>query len=341
MLGATGAVGQRFVQMLSQHPWFELTLLTGKASAGKKYGDAVKWRLEVPVPEEVAEMEIKETSLSLLKEVDLVFSALPSSEARTLEPEIMKAGIPMVSNSSALRLDPIVPLVIPDVNPDHLGLIDLQREKGVGPAATDPNCTTTMAVLPLKALQNKFEIERVDLCSYQALSGAGFPGVPSYDILDNLIPYIPSEEEKVMKESRKLLGSFTGSGVKEANLRIQATCVRVPVLDGHLIAMHVDFQEEVSVDEVRSALAEYVSEPQRLNLPTAPERPIVVRDEPDRPQPRYDRWAGKGMSVTVGRIRRGASDKSILMLSLGHNTVRGAAGQAILLAELMKAKGYL
>ncbi len=341
VLGATGAVGQRFVQMLHKHPWFEISVLTGKASVGKKYGEAVNWRIESPLPEDVAEIEVQPTDLSSLKGVDLIFSALPSSEAKVIEPEIMKANIPLVSNASALRMEPLVPLIIPDVNPDHLALIEVQRAEGLGPAATDPNCTTTMAVLPMKPLHDKYRVRKVNVCSYQALSGAGYPGVPSYDIVDNLIPYIPSEEEKLVRESRKLLGKFNGETVEMANFQVQATCVRVPVLDGHLVALHLEFDEEVDVDEAKRALSNYVSEPQRMGLPTAPERPIVVREEPNRPQPRYDRWAGEGMSVTVGRVRKGSSKDSLLLLTLGHNTVRGAAGQAILLAELMRAKGYI
>ena len=341
LLGGTGAVGQRFVQMLSRHPWFELTVITGKTSVGKRYEEAAKWMLETDMPEDVKDMVVQETKVENLKGVDLVFSALPSKEAKTFERELLKRGIPLVSNASALRMDPLSPLIIPEVNPDHLALIERQRELGVGPAATDPNCTTTMIALPLKPLHDAYTLRKLNVSSYQALSGAGYPGVPSYDIVDNVIPYITGEEEKVQKETKKLLGRFDGERVRMADFEVQATCMRVPVLDGHLVAIHAEFENEVDPEEARSILKNFKSEPQRLNLPTAPERPVHVRSEVDRPQPRYDRWAERGMSVTVGRLRRGSNERSLLFLSVGHNTVRGAAGQAILVAELMRAKGYL
>ncbi len=341
LLGGTGAVGQRFVQMLSRHPWFELTVITGKTSVGKRYEEAAKWMLETDMPEDVKDMVVQETKVENLKGVDLVFSALPSKEAKTFERELLKRGIPLVSNASALRMDPLSPLIIPEVNPDHLALIERQRELGVGPAATDPNCTTTMIALPLKPLHDAYTLRKLNVSSYQALSGAGYPGVPSYDIVDNVIPYITGEEEKVQKETKKLLGRFDDERVRMADFEVQATCMRVPVLDGHLVAIHAEFENEVDPEEARSILKNFKSEPQRLNLPTAPERPVHVRSEVDRPQPRYDRWAERGMSVTVGRLRRGSNERSLLFLSVGHNTVRGAAGQAILVAELMRAKGYL
>ncbi len=341
LLGGTGAVGQRFVQMLSRHPWFELTVITGKTSVGKRYEEAAKWMLETDMPEDAKDMVVQETKVENLKGVDLVFSALPSKEAKTFEGELLERGIPLVSNASALRMDPLLPLIIPEVNPDHLALIERQRELGVGPAATDPNCTTTMIALPLKPLHDAYTLRKLNVSSYQALSGAGYPGVPSYDIVDNVIPYIAGEEEKVQKETKKLLGRFDGERVRMADFEVQATCMRVPVLDGHLVAIHAEFESEVDPEEARSILKNFKSEPQRLNLPTAPERPVHVRSEVDRPQPRYDRWAERGMSVTVGRLRRGSNERSLLFLSVGHNTVRGAAGQAILVAELMRAKGYL
>ncbi len=338
LLGGTGAVGQRFVQMLSNHPWFELTVITGKASVGKKYGEAVKWILEGEVPEEVKELKIVESSLNNLKNVDLIFSALPSREARDFERELMRHGIPLVSNASALRMDPLIPLVIPEVNPDHLALIDRQRDLGIGPVATDPNCTTTVLTLPLKPLHDFYTLRKLNIASYQALSGAGYPGVPSYDIVDNVIPYIEGEEDKVRNETRKLLGVIEGNEVKMSSFDVQATCVRVPVLDAHLVAVHAEFEEEIDVGDAKKLLREFSSEPQKLSLPTAPRRPIYLREERNRPQPRYDRNAGDGMSITVGRLREGSNPRSLLFIAVGHNTIRGAAGQAILLAELMKAK---
>ncbi len=338
LLGGTGMVGQRFVQMLSNHPWFELTVVTGKTSAGKNYGEAVKWTLNSEIPEEYRELEVVENSLENLKNVDLVFSALPSKEAREFEMELMHRGIPLVSNASALRMEPLVPLVIPEVNPEHLALINKQRDLNIGPVATDPNCTTTVLTLPLKPLHDAYTLKKLNVASYQALSGAGYPGVPSYDILDNVIPYIAGEEEKIRKETRKLLGIIEEDGIKMADFDIQATCVRVPVTNGHLVAVHAEFEEEVDVDAAVRLLKGFSSEPQRLGLPTAPKRPIHVREEKDRPQPRYDRDSEGGMSVTVGRLRRGANSKPLLFVAAGHNTIRGAAGQAILLAELMKAR---
>lgn len=337
LLGGTGAVGQRFVQLLSNHPWFELSIITGKKSVGKKYGQ-VNWVVDGEMPDEVRDLTVVETSLENLREVDLVFSALPSKEASKFERELMENGIPLVSNASALRMDPLIPLVIPEVNPDHLALVEKQEELGLGPAATDPNCTTTVFTLPLKPLHDAYTLKKLNIASYQALSGAGYPGVPSYDIVDNVIPFIPGEEEKTQNETRKLLGEFDGEGVRPASFDVQATCMRVPVLDGHTVAVHAEFEEEVDLDEAAKIMQEFRSEPQILGLPSAPDRPIYLRKENDRPQPRYDRGAGRGMSVTVGRLRRGADRRSLLFVVVGHNTIRGAAGQAILLAELMKAK---
>ncbi len=337
LLGGTGAVGQRFVSMLSGHPWFDLTVITGKTSVGRRYGD-LKWILEGEVPEEFRDLVIAENSIESLRGVDLVFSALPSREAREFERELMKRGIPLVSNASALRMDPLVPLVIPEVNPDHLSLIERQVELGIGPAATDPNCTTTVMTLPLKPLHEAYTLKRLNVASYQALSGAGYPGVPSYDAIDNVIPFIPGEEEKVQNESRKILGAIERGEIRMADFEVQATCVRVPVLDGHTVAIHAEFEEEVDPEEAANLLEGFRSEPQELELPTAPEQPIHVRTEPDRPQPRYDRNEEGGMSVVVGRIRRGSNRRSLLLTVVGHNTIRGAAGQAILLAELMRAK---
>ncbi len=338
LLGGTGAVGQRFIQILSNHPWFELSVITGKKSAGKKYGEAVKWILEGEIPEEARDLRVVENSLENLRNVDLIFSALPSKEAKDFERELMRRGIPLVSNASALRMDPLVPLVIPEVNPDHLSLIDRQRDLNMGPVATDPNCTTTVSTLPLKPLHDAYTLKNLNITSYQAISGAGYPGIPSYDILDNVIPYIEGEEEKIQNETRKLLGTIKEDGINMSGFEVQATCVRVPVLDAHLVAVHAEFEEEVDVNDAMNLLREFSSEPQRLGLPTAPKRPIYLREERDRPQPRYDRGAGGGMSVTVGRLRRGSSSRSLLFIAVAHNTIRGAAGQAILLAELMKAK---
>lgn len=341
ILGCTGAVGQRFIQLLSKHPWFEISVLTGKTSVGKKYSDAVNWLLGGEIPEGVRDTIIVETNLENLKNVDLIFSALPSSEAASIEKSIMESGLPMVTNSSFLRMDPLVPLVIPEVNPDHLSLIDSQRENGLGPVAASPNCTTTMIVLPLKPLHEKYRLRRLDVASYQAISGAGYPGVPSYDILDNLIPFISEEEEKVEKESKKMLGRVKEGKLDHASFDVQATCVRVPVTDGHTVAIHAEFEEEFDVNEAIQLLESFDPGEEVRRLPSSPEKAIIVRRERDRPQPRYDRLAGNGMSVSVGRLRRGANERSLLFVAHGHNTIRGAAGGAILLAELMRAEGII
>jgi aspartate-semialdehyde dehydrogenase len=340
ILGGTGAVGQRFVQLLNGHPWFEIEVITGKTSVGKKYGDAVNWILDSDIPEQVKDLVIVETELRNLRGVDLVFSSLPSGEA-SIEREIMNSGIPMVSNSSFLRMDPTVPLVIPEVNKDHLALLDIQRKAGVGPTATSPNCTTTMIVLPLKPLDDSYSLRSLNVASYQAVSGAGYPGVPSYDIINNLIPFISEEEEKVERESRKMLGKLVDGKIENADFDVQATCVRVPVLDGHTVAIHAEFEEEVDVEDAKRVLEGFDPGPDVRSLPSSPEKAIIVREERDRPQPRYDRLAGKGMSVSVGRIRRGANKRSLLFISHGHNTIRGAAGGAILLAELMRSKKFI
>ncbi|RSN69337.1 aspartate-semialdehyde dehydrogenase [Candidatus Korarchaeum cryptofilum] len=340
ILGGTGAVGQRFVQLLNGHPWFEIEVITGKTSVGKKYGDAVNWILDSDIPEQVKDLVIVETELRNLRGVDLVFSSLPSGEA-SIEREIMNSGIPMVSNSSFLRMDPTVPLVIPEVNKDHLALLDIQRKAGVGPTATSPNCTTTMIVLPLKPLDDSYSLRSLNVASYQAVSGAGYPGVPSYDIINNLIPFISEEEEKVERESRKMLGKLVDGKIENADFDVQATCVRVPVLDGHTVAIHAEFEEEVDVEDAKRVLEGFDPGPDVRSLPSSPEKAIIVREERDRPQPRYDRLAGKGMSVSVGRIRRGANKRSLLFISHGHNTIRGAAGGAILLAEFMHSKKFI
>lgn len=340
ILGCTGIVGQRFVQLLSKHPWFEISVLTGKTSVGKKYSEAVNWLLSDEIPEEVRDTIIVETSLQNLKNVDLVFSALPSSEA-AVERELMDSGVPLVTNSSLLRMDPLVPLVVPEVNPDHLALVGRQEELGVGPVAASPNCTTTMIVLPLKPLHESYRLKRLDVASYQAISGAGYPGVPSYDIVDNIIPFISEEEEKVERESRKILGRVEDSELRNASFEVQATCVRVPVTDGHTIAVHAEFEEEFEVHEAIRILENFDPGDEIRKLPSSPSKALIVRRERDRPQPRFDKLAGNGMSVTVGRLRRGANPRSLLFLTHGHNTIRGAAGGAVLLAELMRAKGII
>jgi len=344
ILGATGTVGQRFIELLRGHPWFEISVLAAsERSAGKKYKEACRWRMETPMPEEVKDMTVVNTNLKEVQQagsVDFVFSALPGSIAGPIEEEFA-AEYPVVSKASAHRMDNDVPLLIPEVNPDHLQLIPIQRRKRGwnGFISTDPNCSTIQLAITLKALM-RFGVKRLIVSTMQALSGAGYPGVPSLDIIDNVVPYISGEEEKMENETKKILGTFNGERIQSADMIISASCHRVDVKDGHLEAVYVELEQNPTVEEVKEAFRSFVGEPQRLKLPTAPEKPIIVREEIDRPQPRFDRYAGKGMSVVVGRVRRDPV-MTVKYLCLGHNTIRGAAGAGILSAELMIKKGLL
>jgi aspartate-semialdehyde dehydrogenase len=335
VLGATGAVGQRFVEALAGHPWFEISALAAsERSAGKKYKDAANWRLESQMPEEAANLEVVPIDTKLV-DADIVFSALPADLAKKVESDFAKAGCLVASNASAFRKDSDVPLMIPEVNPEHLGLIDIQRDNRGwdGCIVTNPNCTTIMFTLTLKPLM-QFGIENLTVASMQAISGAGYNGIPSMSILENVVPYIGGEEEKVESEPNKLLGEFDGSQVIPANINISASCHRVPVMDGHLEALWVDMRDHPSPEQVRQAFLDF--DPGLSELPSEPDPVIIVRDEPDRPQPRLDRNAGNGMAVSVGRIRKG-----IRYIVMGHNTIRGAAGASVLNAELIRKKGYI
>ena len=344
ILGATGAVGQRFIELLQGHPWFEIAVLAAsERSAGKKFHEACKWRLESEMPKGIGEMTVVNTALKEVKEagdIDFVFSALPGNIAGPVETEFA-AEYPVVSKASAHRMEADVPLLIPEVNPGHLGLIPIQKKNRSwnGFISTDPNCSTIQLAITLKALMG-FGVKRLIVSTMQALSGAGYPGVPSLDIVDNVVPYISGEEEKMESETRKLLGTFDGKQIQPADMTISASCNRVDVKDGHLEAVYVELEQKPSIDEIKKAFRNFLGEPQKLKLPTAPERPIIVREEVDRPQPRFDRDAGKGMSIVVGRVRSD-SIMTAKYLCLGHNTIRGAAGAGILSAELMAARKIL
>jgi aspartate-semialdehyde dehydrogenase len=344
ILGATGAVGQRFIQLLDGHPWFEVGVLTASdRSAGKRYGEACRWLLRGGMPESVRGMRLVPSEPSAIgADVQLLFSALPGAAAGDVEDALAEAGYAVCSNASAHRMDPDVPLLIPDVNPDHTGLIPVQRARRgrQGFIVCNPNCTTTHLVCALKPLQDAFGLASVNVVSMQAISGAGYPGVSALDILDNVVPYIGGEEEKVESEPRKLLGSLQGGNVRLADFVVSAQCNRVAVRNGHLEAVSVKLQRPATLEEVAQAFTQYSSEPQRLGLPSAPDPAIILHNSEDRPQPRLDRLAGKGMVTQIGRLR---SDPlfDYKFIVLGHNTIRGAAGGAILNAELLCAQGYL
>ncbi|MEM3617652.1 MAG: aspartate-semialdehyde dehydrogenase [Candidatus Bathyarchaeia archaeon] len=344
ILGATGVVGQRFVQLLHNHPWFKIEVLAASGkSAGKPYGKACTWMLECEMPPEIAEVDVVNSDVKSVEKagnIDFVFSALPSEIAGTVEEEFA-AAYPVFSKASAHRLKEDVPLLIPEVNPEHLELVKVQREKRGwdGFISTDPNCSTIQLAITLKPLI-QFSLKKVVVSSMQALSGAGFPGVPSLSIIDNVLPHIPGEEEKIEQETLKILGKLCNNKILPANIQVSASCNRVNVKDGHLECVFVELEKKPSVEEVKRAFKTFIGEPQRLNLPSAPQNPIIVKEEEDRPQPRLDRDEGKGMSVVVGRIREDPV-LTIKYICLGHNTIRGAAGAGLLSAELAAKKGYI
>lgn len=341
ILGATGVVGQRFIQMLEAHPWFEVAWLAASdRSAGQAYGDAVRWRLKTPIPGAVRQMKVSAAAPDGAPRV--IFAALDAGIARELEPQFASAGCAVVSNSSAFRMQENVPLVIPEVNAGHVVLLEQQcwRKQSGGYIVTNPNCSAIGLVVALAPLHKKFGIDSIFVTTMQAVSGAGYPGVASLDILGNVIPYIAKEEEKMEEETRKLLGDLNKDHVEPANFSMTAHCNRVAVEDGHTESVSVKLRRKASPEELISALEDFRSTPQELKLPSAPERPVVYDLAPDRPQPRFDVDRGNGMTVSVGRLRPcGVLDYKFTVLS--HNTIRGAAGAALLNAELLKVRGLL
>jgi aspartate-semialdehyde dehydrogenase len=342
ILGATGVVGQRFIQLLQNHPQFEVTALAASdRSQGKTFAEACAWRLPGEMPDAVKQIVVQAPAPPL--DCDLIFSSLPGEIAIGAEPDFARAGYPVISNSSSHRMAADVPLLIPEVNPEHLELIDAQRtnrDYNRGFIVTNPNCSAIAVVLAVAPLHAKFGVTSCVVTTMQALSGAGYPGVPSLDATDNVIPFIGGEEEKVEAETRKILGTVNQGEILDPDMKVSAQCNRVNVTDGHMASIRMSFSKKASIDEVREALSSFRSMPQDLQLHSAPARPVIVRDEIDRPQPRLDRDAGNGMSVTVGRIMPD-SVFDYRFVALGHNTIRGAAGAAILNAELLAAKGYL
>jgi aspartate-semialdehyde dehydrogenase len=342
ILAATGAVGQRFIQLLQGHPWFEISVLAASdRSAGKKYGEACNWLMETDLPAEIAQMPVVNSdvvSVEKAGDVDLVFSALPGDLAGPVEAQFA-ALYHVFSKASAHRMDKDVPLIIPEVNPDHASLVlHQQKLRGwKGFITTDPNCSTIQMAITLKPLM-QFGIQQVIVNTMQALSGAGYPGVPSLDIIDNVVPFISGEEDKMETEALKILGSCNGKFVENADFQLSASCNRVNVKDGHLESIFVKLKDNPLIEEIEEAFESFQGEPQKLKLPSAPQNPIVVRHEKNRPQPRFDRDTESGMSVVVGRVRKDPI-LTFKYMCLGHNTVRGAAGGGILSAELYVAKG--
>jgi aspartate-semialdehyde dehydrogenase len=340
ILGATGMVGQRFIQLLENHPWFEITWLAASdRSSGKPYGEAAKWRLDTPLPERIARMTVSPADPQGAPKI--IFAALDAAIAREMEPRFAEAGCAVISNSSAFRMAPNVPLVIPEINAEHLHLIEEQpsRRTTGGYMVTNPNCSTIGLVLALKPIEERFGIEQILVTTMQAVSGAGYPGVPSMDILGNVIPYIGSEEEKMEAETLKLLGRLEGHAVKPLAARISAHCNRVAVEDGHTESVSIKLKKPATQEELLAAWAEFRPLAGQ-GLPTAPEQPLEWAPQNDRPQPRLDRNRGNGMGVTVGRLRPcNVLDWKFTLLS--HNTIRGAAGAAILNAELLASLGKL
>ena len=342
VLAATGSVGQRFVQLLDGHPWFEVVALSGSdRSAGGAYGEVCHWVLDSTMPAWAREMQVLPSDPELIR-TPLVFSALPSGVAKGVEPEFAQAGSLVCSNASAYRQAPDVPILFPEVNPEHTRALQVQRQKRGwrGGIVTNSNCTSTGLSVALKALQDAFGLRRVFVVSMQALSGAGYPGVPSLDIIDNVIPYIPGEEEKVEIEARKILGSFDGESLRPADFAISAHTNRVAVSDGHMVALSVECEAAVDPERAVEALCAYQAPQISRELPSAPQPVIVVRAEPDRPQPRLDRMAGKGMATVVGRVREDPIF-DLKMVVLSHNTIRGAAGGSLFNAELLVKQGWL
>ncbi|AXV37020.1 MAG: aspartate-semialdehyde dehydrogenase [Methanobacteriaceae archaeon] len=338
ILGATGMVGQRFIQLLADHPKFEITALTAsKRSAGKRYEDAVTWHLDTKIPDVVKDTIVVDTDPAEVKDVDIVFSALPADTAAIVEPKFAESCV-VASNASAMRMEPDVPLVIPEVNPEHLDLIEIQQKNRGwdGFIVTNPNCSTIALTITLKPLYDRFDIKRVYVSTMQAVSGAGYNGVPSMAIIDNLVPYIGEEEEKMESETLHLLGDIDEGVVTPASFGVSTSCHRVSVLDGHTEAVFIEFEDDFDVDDVKKSFNNFKGLPQKLELYSAPPQPVVIREEDDRPQPRMDRNEGNGMSVVVGRVRKDpVFEQNLKYILVGHNTVRGAAGASILNAELI------
>ena len=343
VLASTGSVGQRFIELLANHPWFDLAAVSGSEQReGMKYGDTCKWLLPGDIPESVRDMVLVPSTPEDL-DVPLVFSALPAGIAKEQEPEFAKAGVAVCTNAGAFRKEEDVPVLLPEVNPDHTRLVKIQQaNRGwSGFIVTNPNCTSTGTTIALKALDLNYTLDKVFAVSMQALSGAGYPGVPSMDILDNVVPFISGEEEKFEWEPRKMLGNLSGKGIELADFRMSTHTNRVAVTDGHLVCLTVELKNKPgSIDEVKEALRSFRTPEISSGLPSTPSPVILVMEEDNRPQPRLDRMTGKGMSTVAGRVR---SDPvlDLRLVVLSHNTIRGAAGGSIYNAELLVKQGII
>ncbi len=341
ILGATGAVGQRFIQLLQDHPWFQITeLVASERSSGQSYAKAAQWVLSDDIPPHLATTTVKTLNDPL--DSPIVFSALPSEVAHDVEARLAAAGHMVFSNASAYRMAPDVPLLMPEVNAEHIALVNAQRQgrHWQGGIVTNSNCTASPLVLALAPLR-AFQPTEISVVSMQAISGAGYPGVPSLDILDNVVPYIAKEEEKLNEEPAKMLGTLTDATIAPFPMRVDAACNRVPVLDCHLINVLVRFEQRPTQEDILAAWHAFKGPGVVPSLPSAPPQPVMVATQADRPQPRRDRYAGKGMSAVVGRLREAPAMGGYQFIALAHNTIRGAAGCSILNAELAVQEGYV
>ncbi len=341
VLGATGAVGQRFIQLLENHPWFQVTEVVGSSrSAGQFYGSITNWVLDGSIPERVAQLQVK--SLDSAIDAPLVFSALPKEAAETREIELAAAGHVVCTNASTNRMLEDVPLLLPEANADHLALVDIQRKQrgwSSGALVANSNCTAMPVVMALAPLR-QWEIKRIFVVSAQAVSGAGYPGVASLDILDNIIPYVSGDEQKLETETLRMLGKFVDQRVEWLPAKVSASCNRVPVVDSHLVVVSVELGQQPAMDEIILAWQNFRAPLEVRNLPSSPKTPLVYLHQVDRPQSRRDRNAGNGMATSIGRLRE-CPLLGYKFVALSHNTIRGAAGGSILNAELMAAEGYI
>ena len=342
VLGATGTVGQRFIQLLERHPWFKVVAVTGSdRSIGQRYEDACHWLMTTPIPEDIRQMRILPSEPHGV-DAAIAFSALPADSALEIEPAFARAGIAVCTNASTYRQEPDVPLLLPEVNPDHIALIQLQRRRRgwSGLIAANPNCTITGLTIALKPIQDAFGLKQLMLVSMQAISGAGFPGISSYDIMDNVVPFIQGEEEKLEFEPRKMLGRLVDEEIELAEVQISAQANRVPVVEGHTVCASILCEAPIDASEALQEMEAYRAPEISLGLPSTPDPVIQVRKETNRPQPRLDIQVGRGMTTVVGRIRK---DRlfHLKFVVVSHNTVRGAAGGSIYNAELLAAQNLL